>query len=144
MTLSSGVLGVVIGVLVGAGFALAFPLTPHCYADSTMTPAALGIPLWGLVSVIVFPLLSGQDPQWTAEGMRALLPELVGWILYGAALGLISRALSDLALWRLGPEPESPPGPALWLFALGMGVLLPILLSVTSQGNNPPSGYSGY
>ena len=94
------------GMAVGATYSASLRPTRHAYVDNLMTGAALGIPLWGLISVIATPLFSGEMPGWSAEQMRAQFPALVGWVLYGSLLGLITQGFGDAAEKIFGPEVE--------------------------------------
>jgi NADH dehydrogenase len=108
-TMKLPAVGTLIGAVIGVGYAIAFRPAQRAYPDGVMAAASFGIPLWTLLSVIIFPLLSGRTAMWTAEGMRALFPELIGWVLFSACLGLLTQVFHDFAFWRLGPEPLSPP-----------------------------------
>ena len=70
----------------------------------------------------------------------ALIPSLLGHLLFGVVTAVVFLALE----WRHNQRayqdprsvgaharrdrPEGSPAPALWFFALGLGVVLPILL----------------
>jgi hypothetical protein len=76
------------GAIIGAGYSIMFQPAAGAYIDSLMTGAALGVPLWSFLLIVLIPVSGGKMPQWTAQGMRALFPQLVGWVLFGAGLGL--------------------------------------------------------
>ena len=103
-TLGHPLLSVLWGTVVGAVYSAGLHPTRRAYVDNLLTGAALGIPLWGLISVIAIPLLSGKTPEWSAEQMRGHFPALVGWVLYGALLGLITQGLTDIAETVRGSE----------------------------------------
>jgi NADH dehydrogenase len=107
----NALLGIAVGAALGFVFALALPRVtsgPGAAADRAMTSAAFGLAMWGAINVILLPLLAGNAPQWTAEGMRTLFPALVGWLLFGFELGLVTTAAVWLMEEFFGPAPPAP------------------------------------
>ena len=104
-------LGLAVGAILGIAYAFALPRPlgrNGAVADRAMTAAAFGLPMWGAINVILLPLFAGQMPQWTAEGMRTLFPALVGWLLFGFALGLVTTGAMYCAELFLGAAPLAP------------------------------------
>jgi len=102
-------LSVIIGAGIGAAYSATLRPTRGAYVDNMMAAASLGVPLWTLISVIALPVASGQMPEWSAAQMRQLFPALVGWVTYGAGLGLATQALNDIAERVFGPEAAPAP-----------------------------------
>ena len=102
---------VLMAAFVGAAFSVSMSPARDAYIDNMMTAAALGVPLWALISVVAMPIVADRIPDWSAEQMRTHFPALVGWVLYGALLGLLTQGFTDLADRIFGPEPARASGP---------------------------------
>src|SRR3974377_1255698 len=92
------------GAVLGAGYAVLTGPTPEAYIDNMFTAGAYGVPLWAVISVIALPLFSGQMPEWSAEQMRSHFSVLVGWVLFGLTLGVFTQLLNEVAARVSGPE----------------------------------------
>jgi NADH:ubiquinone reductase (H+-translocating) len=96
-----------LGIVLGAIYSLGLKPTPFSYVDNLMAAGSLGMPLWGLISVVAVPVLSGERPEWSAEQMQKHFPSLIGWVMYCCLLGLLTQALNDFARSVWGPEREA-------------------------------------
>jgi hypothetical protein len=102
--------------------------------------------LAGTISGLAFsglPLILTGVYDWRASAAAALFPSLIGHLIYGGATAFTFLLLEQrYKRWLLldpriaareqrRVRPVGTPAPALWFFALGLGVLLPILLGWT-------------
>jgi NADH dehydrogenase len=123
-TVPHPLVSVLLAAFVGAAYSVSMSPTRGAYVDNMMTAAALGVPLWALISVVAIPLLGGRVPDWSAGQMSTHFPALVGWVLYGVQLGLFTQGFNDLAERILGSEParaSSPPKEVKRILILGGG-----------------------
>lgn len=101
---SNGGVECAMAIVAGSLYGACVPPIRNTYADNIMAAASMGIPLWGIATIIVLPWSSGRHMAWSAAGMEGQFWLLVEWVLFGALLGAILQTASDVAALIYGPE----------------------------------------
>jgi uncharacterized membrane protein YagU involved in acid resistance len=142
---TSSVVGVIvhlfISALVGVSYGLLFEHESPDFAAGIAWGLLYGLVWWFVGRLTLIPILQGLSFTWTHEAAADALPLLIGHLIYGAVTAVVflvfERRHRDWML--LDPRfaarharlrrPTGTPAPALWFFAVGLGVLLQIVLT---------------
>jgi uncharacterized membrane protein YagU involved in acid resistance len=129
-----------ISILMGVTFGLLFRREAPNLLSGIGWGLVYGLEGWFVGPLTLLPVALGRGLQWTGPAAEAQFPALVGQLIYGAVAAAAFVLLEQRHNAWLSRDPRiaareqrrrrgvGTSAPALWLFALGMGVLLPILL----------------
>jgi uncharacterized membrane protein YagU involved in acid resistance len=130
----------VISMIIGMLYGLLFAREAPNLGASIGWGLLYGLMWWFLGQLTLFPRFLGGPFEWSIEDASTSLPSLIGHLIYGATTAFMFMTFERRHSNRVALDPRFaarearrrlPPGtpaPALSMFALGLGLMLPILL----------------
>lgn len=131
----------VIAQIVGVSYAVLFRRRSFDLVSGIGWGVSYGFLWWVLGGLTLLPVLTGAEPAWTAAGIAAAFPSLVGHLAYGAALGVVYYRLeartnpwwfhrSQIESRRIAALREQTLGsaPALWGITVLIALIIPLVL----------------
>jgi NADH dehydrogenase len=77
------------GLLIGGSYAGLFQPVRRGHAEDLMSGLVLGLLVWVVLAINVYPGLTSGDPMWEAPTAISLFPQLIFYLLQGSFIGLI-------------------------------------------------------
>ena len=140
-TLSGLLVHLLVSTFIGMTYGVLFRDEASNLAMAGAWGWVFGLIWWYVGPLTLLPLILTGEIDWRISAASALLPSLLGHLIYGACTAslfyIFERAYTNKH--RLDPRmsarelrrlrPVGTPAPALWFFAMGMGVVIPLLLA---------------
>lgn len=136
------VVHLVIAQFIGVSYAVFFRRRSFDLASGIGWGMSYGFLWWVLGGLTLLPILTGAVPQWSAAGVAAAFPSLVGHLGYGAVLGAVYYLLesrenpwwisrTDAEAQRVAEQREQTLGsaPAMWGLTVLIAVTIPLLIT---------------